>query len=153
MVSVLFVYWSIKWSCLVWLDYSRDFYLSHYQESSAKLTHAFISSPFSIHVRHILPNSKFQHSYSGILLIFYTSEQHVWKLWVWVQFTGLTLPLWGTPVNNRITLISPVQWGLHFLPLTVCVALQISEQFSPKARTPTHWIELWLYNSKRNEHE
>ena len=34
--------------------------------------------------------------------------------WVCTQFTGLTLPLWGTPANNPITLISPVQWGLHF---------------------------------------
>jgi len=38
------------------------------QESSAKMTNqrvsdAFTSSPFSIHVRHILPTSKFQHSY------------------------------------------------------------------------------------------
>jgi len=39
--------------------------------------------------------------------------------WVWTQFTGLMLPFWGTPVNNPITFISPVQWGLHFLPLTV----------------------------------
>ena len=31
----------------------------------------------------------------------------------------VTLTLWGTPVNNPITLISPVQWGLHFLMLTV----------------------------------
>jgi len=82
------------------------------QESSAKLTNqrvsdAFTSSPFSIHVCHILPTSKFQHSY---FTYFYISEQHVWKLWVWIQFTGLTLPLWGTPVNNPITLISPVPW-------------------------------------------
>ena len=42
--------------------------------NSAKLTnqrvsYAFTSSPFSIHVHHILPTSKFQHSYSRILLI------------------------------------------------------------------------------------
>jgi len=48
-----------------------------------------------------------------ILLIFYISEQHIWK-WVWIQFTGLTLPLRGTPANNPITLISPVQWGAVF---------------------------------------
>jgi len=35
------------------------------------------SNPFSIHVRRILPASKFQQSYSCILLIFYISEQHV----------------------------------------------------------------------------
>ena len=45
------------------------------QESSAKLTnqrvsYAFTSSPLSFHDRHILPTSKFQHSYSCILLIF-----------------------------------------------------------------------------------
>ena len=50
------------------------------QESSAKLTnqrvsYAFTSSPFSFHARHILPASKFQHSYSCILLIFY---RHQW---------------------------------------------------------------------------
>jgi len=46
------------------------------QESSAKLTnqrvsYAFTSSPFSFHACHILPASKFQYSYSCILLIFY----------------------------------------------------------------------------------
>jgi len=40
-----------------------------------------------------------------VMLVFYLfstgiSEQHVWELWVWIQFTGLTLPLRGTPVNN-----------------------------------------------------
>ena len=49
------------------------------QENSAKLknqrvSYAFTSSPFSIHVRHILPTSKFQHSY---FTFFYVSEQHV----------------------------------------------------------------------------
>jgi len=49
------------------------------QESSAKLTnqrvsYAFTSSPFSFHARHILPTSKFQHSYSCILLIFYRHQ-------------------------------------------------------------------------------
>jgi len=55
------------------------------QENSAKLTnqrvrYAFTSNSFSIYVRHILPASKIQHSYSCILLIFYTTdinEQHV----------------------------------------------------------------------------
>jgi len=45
------------------------------QESSAKLTnqrvsYAFTSSPLSFHARHILSTSKFQHSYSCIILIF-----------------------------------------------------------------------------------
>jgi len=54
------------------------------------------------------------------------------------------------PVNNSITLILPVQAGLHFTYSTswatlfaadnICVALQISEQFFPKARTPTYWM-------------
>ena len=69
-------------------------------------------------VRHILPTSKFQPSNSRITL-FSTdiSGQHVWELWVWIQFTGLTLHLLGTPVNNPITLTD-----------SICVALQISEQ-------------------------
>ena len=63
------------------------------------------------------------------------------------------------PVNNSITLISPVQAGLHFtystswatfLPL--CVALQISQQFSPKSRTPTHWMPSSVQILTRNDH-
>ena len=58
-----------------------------------------------------------------------------------IQFTGLTLPLWTTPVNKIITLISPVQsLGYIFAADILCVAIQISEQFSPKAKTPTHWM-------------
>ena len=50
------------------------------QESSAKLTnqrvsYAFTSSLFSYHACHILPASKFQYSYSCIILIFY---MHQW---------------------------------------------------------------------------
>jgi len=106
------------------------------QESSAKLTnqrvsYAFTSSPFSFHSRHTLPTSKFQHSYSCILLIFY---RYQWTAWVrtlvrtencesvsvntvhWFDASCSVIPL-----NNTITLISPVQslTGLHFLPLTV----------------------------------
>ena len=47
------------------------------------------------------------------------------------------------PLNNSITLISPVQSlvGLHFFAAdSISIALQISEQFSPKARTPAHWM-------------
>jgi len=45
------------------------------QESSAKLTnqrvsYAITSSPLCFHACHILPTSKFQHSYFCILLIF-----------------------------------------------------------------------------------
>jgi len=46
------------------------------------------------------------------------------------------------PLNNSITLISPVQSiaGLLFAADSICVALQIPQQFSPKARTPAHWM-------------
>ena len=86
------------------------------QESSAKLTnqrvsYAFTSCPFSFHACHILPASKFQYSYSCILLIFY---RHQWTAWVWIQSTGLTLPLRLTPMNNPITLITSTVDGLHF---------------------------------------
>jgi len=53
------------------------------QERSAKLTnqrfsYAFASSPLNFHACHILPASKFQYSYSCILLISTgISEQHV----------------------------------------------------------------------------
>ena len=45
-------------------------------------------------------------------------------------------------MNNPITLISPVQsLGYIFVATdSIYVALQISEQYSPKAGTPTHWI-------------
>ena len=45
-------------------------------------------------------------------------------------------------MNNPITLIiSTLQaLGYIFAADSICVALQISEQFSPKARTPTSWM-------------
>jgi len=44
-----------------------------------------------------------------------------------------------TPVNNSITLISPAQSLATFVSAySICVALQISVQFSPNARRPTH---------------
>ena len=45
-------------------------------------------------------------------------------------------------MNKPITLISPVYrgWAPFFAADSLCVALQISEQFSLKARTPTHWM-------------
>ena len=106
------------------------------QESSATLTnqrvsYAFTSSPFTFHARHILPTSKFQYSYSCILLIFYRRQWTVSLNRVhWFDASVCSV----TPVNNSITLKSPVQ----SLGYTVhCAALQISVQFSPKARTPT----------------
>jgi len=97
-------------------------HLSHWdciQENSAKLTnqrisYVFTSSPLSFHARHILPTSKFQHSYSCILLIFYNtdiSEQHVWELWVRIYSTGLTLPLRVIPMNNPITHHQYSRWA------------------------------------------
>jgi len=88
----------------------------------------------------LLPSS------SIVILVFYLfsagiSEQHVWELWVWIQSTGLTLPLRVTPMNNPITLITGTVAGLHF-----CCAdsyMRSSANFlivSPKARTPTHWM-------------
>jgi len=66
------------------------------------------------------------------------------------------------PVNDSITLISPVQAELHFTFSTswatffaadsLCVALQISEQFSPKARTPTHWMPSSEQILTQNDH-
>jgi len=60
------------------------------------------------------------------------------------------------PLNNSIglTRISPVQSlaGLHFLPRTVCIVLQISEQFSPKARTPAHWMPSSNQILTQNDH-
>ena len=61
------------------------------------------------------------------------------------------------PLNNYncITLISPVQSlaGLHFFAAdSICVALQISEQFSPKARTPAHWMPSSKQILTQNDH-
>jgi len=71
-------------------------------------------------------------SFSIVILVVYLfstgiSEQHVWELWVWIQSTGLTLPIRVTPVNNPITLITSTVAGLHF-----CCAdsyMRISENF------------------------
>jgi len=35
---------------------------------------------------------------------------------------------------------SPNSCAIFFAADSICVALQISEQFSPKARTPAHWM-------------
>jgi len=58
-------------------------------------------------------------SSSTVIFVFYLfsagiSEQHVWERWVWIQSTGLTLPLRVTPMNNPIRLITSTVSGLHF---------------------------------------
>jgi len=57
-------------------------------------------------------------------------------------------------MNNPITLISPVQsLGYFFVAAnSICVDLQISEQFSPKARTPTHWLPKSNQILTQNDH-
>ena len=90
------------------------------QESSAKLTnqrvsYAFTSSLFSFHARPILPTSKFQ-LFLYFTYFLQTSEQHVWELWVWIQFTGLTIPLRVTPMNNPIY-HQYSRWVTFLLPL------------------------------------
>ena len=60
-------------------------------------------------------------SSSIVILVFYLfsagiSEHHVWELWEteWIQSTGLTFPLFVTPMNNAITIITSTVAGLHF---------------------------------------
>jgi len=129
--------------------YTTLWNVSVLQENSAKLTNqrvscAFTPCPFSFHVCHILPTSKFQNSYSCILLIFIQTSVNNMCEKLRTVTVGVNRPTvhWfdaGTPVNNSITLISPVQsLGYIFVADSICVALQISVQFSPKARTPTH---------------
>jgi len=59
-----------------------------------------------------------------------------------------------TPINTLITLISPVQsLGYIFVAAdSLCAALQISKQFSPKARTPTHWMSSSNQILMQNDH-
>jgi len=58
------------------------------------------------------------------------------------------------PMNTLMTLISPVQWpGYIFVAAdSLCVVLQISEQFSLKARTPTHWMSSSNQILTQNDH-
>jgi len=117
------------------------------QESSARLTnqrisYVFISSTLSFHACHILPTSKFQHSYFCILQASVNSmcENCECKTVHTVHWFDASCSV--IPVYNSKTLISPVQAGLHFTYSTswatffaadsLCGALQISEQFSPK---------------------
>ena len=81
----------------------------------------------------LLPSS------SIVILVFYlfsiSVNSIVRELRVCIQFTGLTLPFWGTAVNNHITLISPVQWGVTFFAAdSLRVVLQISEKFSQEKK-------------------
>jgi len=59
-----------------------------------------------------------------------------------------------TPMDTPITLISPVQsLGYIFVAAdSLCVDLQISEQFSPKARTPAHWMPSANQILTQNDH-
>ena len=41
--------------------------------------------------------------------------------------------------NSYITSTVP-SWATFFAADSICIALQISKQFSPKARTPAHWM-------------
>jgi len=84
---------------------------------------------------------------SGIvILVFYLFFcRHQWTTCVRTVTVSVNTVHWfdascsGTPVNNSITLISPVQSLCYiFTAGSICAALQISVQFSPKARIPTH---------------
>jgi len=73
--------------------------------------YAFTSSPFSFHARHILPTSKFQHSYSCILLIFY---RHQWTACVRTENnTGLWRTDRGTDRRTDGHSSSGYTSGLH----------------------------------------
>ena len=121
------------------------------QENSAKLTNqrvscAFTSSPFSFMcvISCLLPSSRI------VILVFYLFfYRHQWTTCVRTVSVTVTVNTvhWfnascsGTPVNNSIALrpISSVQsLGYIFAAGSICAALQISAQFSPKARMPTH---------------
>jgi len=89
----------------------------------------------------LLPSS------SIVIFVFYLfstgiSEQHVWELSVSVNIVYyFDASCSVTPMNNSITFKSPIQsLGYIFAATSICVALQPSVQFSPKARTPTHYI-------------
>jgi len=102
-----------------------DEYLKKIQQSwhtSALAMHLPLAHLVSMSVIFcLLPTS------SIVILVFYLfstdiSEQHVWKLWVWIQFTGLMLSLRGTQVNNMYHQFSP--WATFFAADSIlCVAL------------------------------
>ena len=107
----------------------RQFYKSKDQTNSIKVLKEKLAS----HRPEEAPNppeashrvtSEFQKKekpYSNI------SEQHVWdwELWVWIQYCSLVWRFFFREPHNTYI-------RLHVLPL------QISKQFSPKARMPTH---------------
>jgi len=84
------------------------------------------------------------------------------------QFSSLTLPIQGTPMNNRIKLILPAtiqSLGYIFAADSrpICVALLILQQFCPEAmntrthdkRTPREFqlkiaIHLWSFKPSRS---
>jgi len=89
----------------------------------------------------LLPSS------SIVIFVFYlfsiSVNSIVRELRVCIQFTlhWFDASFWVTPVNNIIALISRVQWGVTFFAAdSLCVVLQISGQFSPEKRTPSHWM-------------
>jgi len=85
----------------------------------------------------LLPNSSIVILLFSISVIFYISEQHVWKLWVWIAYSSLVWRfLFGEHqwLNNPITLISWVPWvGSIFCRWQ-------SMRSSANFRTPTHWM-------------
>jgi len=122
--------------------------------NSARLTnqrgsYAFSCIPFTIHVSHLLPLpisnmcSDFKRNNDldifNIIYFIHPSEQQMWKLWT--QFSCLTLPFRGTPVNNGIKHISSKTSvsGLQFCRYSICIDVQIFEQFCLKFRTRNPW--------------
>jgi len=102
-------------------------------QTSALAMHLPLARSFSIPVIFcLLPSS------SIVILVFYLFSTDQWTacvrlcLWVWIQFTGLMLPLRVTPMNNPITLISPVQsLGYIFCHWSVtCVSANFLTVFS-----------------------
>jgi len=96
------------------LDYSLNKKVQQSWQTSALAMHLPLARLISMPVIFCLLSSS-----SIVILVFYLfstgiSEQHVWELWVWIQSTGLTLPLRVTPMNNPITLITSIVTGVHF---------------------------------------
>ena len=124
------------------LSVTRQFVRQFAQLTNQSVSYAFTSSPFSFHARHILPTSKFQRSYSFILLIFYRPVNSMCE-WVWIQFTGLMLMLHlrVTPMNNPITLISTVQsLGYIFCRWQYMRSSANFRTVFSESQKPTHWI-------------
>jgi len=113
--------------------------------SSARLTnqrvsYAFTSSPLSFHECHILPTSNFQHSYSCILQASVNSmcencESKTVNTVHWFDTSCSVIP-----VNNSITLISPVQAGIHGIcdRNSVCLSVCHTRGLCPHGSTYDH---------------